>query len=188
MVRGLLCVEAPEANHLPIQANTRHPLVLPCGEVRTKLAVLGVPVLLVKCVGGFSEICKSIVSGLPVDMVNVVRRPFAINVKPHKPVSLVLLAVYHYLNVALFIKAVKHIANPALAAIRYSGKYASGFVVVEKFAQTIYAKIASSHAVVPLKQWFGQKPRRVLSTSGLRHFILGLPPIATGFFSFKEGL
>lgn len=31
-------------------------------------------------------------------------------------------------------------------------------------------KICNSHAVVPLKQWFGQKPRCVSSTSGLRHF------------------
>ena len=49
-------------------------------------------------------------------------------------------------------------------------KNTSVLVVVKKFADALCGKINLSHAVVPLKQWFGQKPGSVSALAGLRHF------------------
>jgi hypothetical protein len=49
-------------------------------------------------------------------------------------------------------------------------------VVVQDFFEAMLsqARIIGSHAVVPCKQWFGQKPASVDSTCGLRYFNTGV--------------
>lgn len=55
-------------------------------------------------------------------------------------------------------------------------KYAGVWAIVQKLLEPILSqgKLISSHAVSPLKKWFGQKPARVISTGGLRHFSTGV--------------
>lgn len=43
-------------------------------------------------------------------------------------------------------------------------------IKVKKLTQFFWGKINSSHAVVPYKQWFGQRPNSISVLDGLRHF------------------
>lgn len=58
-----------------------------------------------------------------------------------------------------------------LFAINQAGESSGVWVVIEKFAQACCAKIGLSHDA-PCQR-IGQKPRRVTSTPGLRHFNIG---------------
>lgn len=59
-----------------------------------------------------------------------------------------------------------------LLAVNQTAKSPGFWIKCEMLAQAFCANIRGSHAVVPYKQWFGQKAARVLSTGGLRHFTL----------------
>lgn len=119
-----------------------------------------------------SKIRNSVVCSDAVSMVNYLYGERPVGVKPRKPVQRIGAEINLNSKVAVpFVeRANRGVNRNAVACFNASGKYSSIRVVMEKFTQTFCGKIGSSHAVVPLKQWFGQRPARVDSTSGLRHF------------------
>lgn len=118
-----------------------------------------------------SQVAPAVVVPDPVDVVNCVGGEFTRHVQPRKPMRWALSAVDTNAPVAIGVEVARHHAGFAhLAATNAPSENTSIWVVIENFAQTLCAKIGISHAVVPLKQWFGQKPGSVSALAGLRHF------------------
>lgn len=126
----------------------------------------------------FTFCCKSnvfnpVVVSYAVNVVDAFWRKATVNIKPCKSMGRVSATINNNNTISL-------VANTSGTLSSKIVSNANGFVVprkntcfvvvVEKFAQAFCGKIGLSHAVVPCKQWFGQKPRRVTSTSGLRYF------------------
>jgi hypothetical protein len=118
-----------------------------------------------------AQVFNSVVSLDTIDMVDRACRGYAVHVQPRKPMCGVGLSVYTDTDVPSGTCPTSHHARFArLAMTNAPSKNSSFGIVIKKFADALWGKIGLSHAVVPYKQWFGQKPRRVDSTSGLRHF------------------
>lgn len=117
-----------------------------------------------------SEIDKPVVSPVTIYMVDVTGRPDAVNVEPSKPVCKAVAVHNVYDDVAFRVLAAENFPRRGVGR-RYEPCEQPRFrVVTHNFSKGVCGKICLSHAVVPYKQWFGQKPRRVTSTSGLRYF------------------
>jgi len=122
----------------------------------------------------FGAICRaqigpSVVSAVAVDVVNFVRGPFARHIEKRKPVSKIGFPANTDLGIALGLEPCGCPCGPPALGDKPS-EYSRLGIVVEKFAQTLRGKIGLSHAVVPLKQWFGQRPASADNASGLRYF------------------
>ena len=109
-----------------------------------------------------------------IDVVDTLTRPGTRHVEPCQPVGLASSPKDANLTVACAVCASGDIPNLDLAASRYEPrKNASFWVVVQQLFERALCKfrIVVSHAVSPVKKWFGQRPARVDSTGGLRYFI-----------------
>ncbi len=116
-----------------------------------------------------SKVGKSVVGSVAVNMVDAKLRPLTGYVQPSNAVQ----AVLPIVNPSPYVSASG--INSTSNAFRVGdfcapSKNTSVLVVVKKFADALCGKINLSHAVVPLKQWFGQKPGSVSALAGLRHF------------------
>lgn len=128
-------------------------------------------ILLIGAVAGLSQICKTIVRPVAIHVVNLLQRPFPGHVKPCESVCLVRGSVAAHAPVSIAgIKAPGTFAVAATGATFCPCECAGFRAVVKKFAQTLRSKIGGSHAVVPLKQWIGQRPGSIRSRSRLRYF------------------
>ena len=180
-IRGMGLIWAfkkPEVMFRPVNANSGLPFAcarMPIGAKNTRLSarVGRFPVLHVFRFGCLSQICKRIVGSIRIDVVDLKRRPFSGHVEPRKPVSWINVSVDHYHSVAIAWASSRVSCFDAADAVLAPRKHASLRIVVEKFAQTLRGKIGLSHAVVPLKQWFGQRPASADNASGLRYFSVG---------------
>lgn len=130
----------------------------------------------------FTKIVDCVVARIVVNVVNVVFGPIPVNIKPRKPMSFVDFPIR---------QPDPHISLCVSVASRFTGpsSFLPTFQPDEKSSQRIVrevffkvrlgqCRIFRSHAVVPSKQWFGQKPRCASNTSGLRHFnsvLIGCP-------------
>lgn len=121
-----------------------------------------------------AKIFNSIVRAVTVDMVHLMRRIFTGHVKPRKPVSFVRVAINFDDSIAVT-KTSSNIALFDLApARRIEPRKNAGFwIVVEKLADALCGKIGLSHAVSPVKKWFGQRPVSVCALDRLRYFSVG---------------
>lgn len=162
--------EAAEMNNLPIEADSGAPFSIGSVPMSPNRSAFGASVLLIECVCRFSQIAYSVIRRVAVYVVNVTDRPNAVNVKPREAVNLVLPIVDHHLDVAILVRASQNVTCAHPADRNPSRKKPCLWGVDEKLAQSIRAKIRFSHAVVPFKRWFGQRPGSVLSGFGLRYF------------------
>ena len=123
-----------------------------------------------------AKIFYSIIRLRPIDMINVTTRPNTVNIQPSKAVGLVSVASQREANVAVMVNKPKanrvFQRNSSAGSTDYCNphKDASLGIVVKQFAQACCGKIGLSHDTVP--SLIGQRPGRVISTSGLRHFNL----------------
>ncbi len=126
-----------------------------------------------------SQITNPIVSWVPVNVVNVFSWPTSEFIEPSKPMASVSLPAYAYFQ----IPAIEAPCNISGMNVRCKSglpsENASLWVVIKNFAQACCGKIGLSHDTVP--SLIGQRPGRVISTSGLRHFITRACSGATGF-------
>lgn len=116
-----------------------------------------------------SEIVKAVIGFVAVNMIDAKHRPLSSDVEPSNSVQAVLSVIKPRSQISA------SGINTAASYVQTSGfefslKESRLRVVLKKFAYTLCGKINLSHAVVPLKQWFGQKPRSVSALAGLRHF------------------
>lgn len=121
------------------------------------------------------KIFYSVVVGKAVDMVNGVFRPLAVNMEPYHPMGKVVTAVDSENKMLSSVTPASHLRANSPASVAFvtcflCNKTPSFWGVIEKFAYALCGKIGLSHAVVPYKQWIGQKPGSVSALAGLRHF------------------
>jgi len=116
-----------------------------------------------------SQIAKSVVAMVPVDVVDVFRRPLSIGVEPHKAMGKVQLPVNMNFDVPATISAACNVSNFCISRSAFQTDEMSGiWFVLKQFAQALCDKIGLSHDTVP--SLIGQRPTRVESTCRLRHF------------------
>ena len=127
--------------------------------------------ILRKC--GFAKIANPVVVPFGIDVVNIAIGHSAIRVQPSKPMCFVRDAINVNIGVPVLVQVSSSAPCDSHAAPNAPSKNTSIGIVMKKFFEALYGKMGSSHAVVPYKQWFGQKPARVSCTGGLRHFNTG---------------
>lgn len=174
-VREFFGWEQANSSRFAIRSDSRLPLAIFFGDAKHAAAdIVRLGTSLIGVVGlpcDITQICKTVIGFVKINVVDCVYRPFASNVEPCEPVRVLQATSDSYRNVADLAFASCRSSEKAIHFELANPRKLSGFsVVVKEFAQKFCGKIGSSHAVVPLKQWFGQRPARVDSTSGLRHF------------------
>lgn len=130
-------------------------------------------VLLVAHVRNIAQVCKAVIQRIAVDVVNLVKRHFARDVQPSKPVR----SHVHAINTNEPSPALHPSSRLVCSLSAASGvpcKNTRLWVVVKKFAQAFCGKIAGTHAVAPVKQWFVERPVSVSALCGLRYFSMGV--------------
>lgn len=128
-------------------------------------------ILVINGSADIAQIAQSVITSNAIDVINIARWPSAMTVKPSQPVRGMKFAI----NADRHIPVVKRVCRrkPYGDSVRRwldPSEYPGVLVVGQTFAKTVAGNIDSSHAVVPYKQWTGQKPACVGSTCGLRHF------------------
>lgn len=110
---------------------------VPANPKKARLAVfIAAPVLQVFGVGRFTQIANSVVCAVPVDVVNAVFWPYAVDVKPCQPVSTVSAPINTDLDVTpVRANAASNTANGVTREPRQAGEFASGFVVLKHLTQ-----------------------------------------------------
>ena len=170
IVRFLLAVKVPKSVILPIKSYPGSPLACAFDLSSSESTAFSRPVLLVESVSSLTQIVDPVISLHPVDVVYVSGGPSSMNVKPRQPVNFVFAPIYANLKIPLVVRAIQNLTSFALSTAKAdsTGENACVWVVIKEFAQAFCAKIGLSHDAP--YQRIGQKPRRVSSTSGLRHF------------------
>jgi hypothetical protein len=115
-----------------------------------------------------TQIAKSVIRPNAIYMVYSFSREFSKRMEPCKSVHLVKLPVYLQCAVSIRRNCPDLATGGSIVGSFDSFKQTRFWTVIEKFAQTLCGKIGLSHDTVP--SLIGQRPRRVDSTSGLRHF------------------
>lgn len=164
----------------PLALNLSLPLFRAFGSFNNtyKPRCIGFPSPLILHILGISclsKIAKSVVKCNSVDVIDEIRWPNAVNVKPNEPVALAVPAINVDLQIPVFVAVSSYVAN-CYAATRanFASEMPVVWVVIKELPQTLCGKIGLSHAVSPVKKWCGQKPRSVSALSGLRYFISGV--------------
>ncbi len=156
----------------PIHRNYSRPTLLVLAHTNKPAAVYRPSLPLILVVPGVRNIAKIfnlVVTGIPVYMINKLFRPFTIAVHPSKPMRKMEGSINSDKDVAITPFAASDITSFFIRDSHLPRKDSSFWVVVKQFAQTLCGKIGLSHDTVP--SLIGQRPARVISTGGLRHFI-----------------
>lgn len=121
---------------------------------------------------GFSKVSNSVVRPISTYVVSVLLRPNAIHVKPRESMGSVFLPGNLYNKIPLVIFRAGNFPNSTSARSDSPCKNSSFWFVIKQLFESFLGgyRMLFSHAVVPYKQWFGQRPARVISTGGLRYF------------------
>lgn len=162
--------ESSQVDAFPVEADGGAPLVVGLVPMRTNRPVFGASVLLVESVRRLAQVGYSVVRRIAVNVVNVTVGPNTVYIEPRETVHLVLPIVNHDLDIPLFVGAAQNVTCLRPASVHAPSEQARVWGVCEKVAQTLYAKIGFSHAVVSFERWFGQMPDSVRSGFGLRYF------------------
>ena len=135
------------------------------------------------------QIADSVVVANSVDVVNLMRRPFTINVQPSKSVGHVDNVLDANINSSARVAVTRNILNfNSVGKSNFPSKNSSLGVVMKNFVKLLLSKskIQASHAFVPFKQWFGQRPTSAINTSGFRYFTLPVLVLAMSGCAHKE--
>lgn len=133
------------------------------------------PVLRVDGSCHVTQVSDSVIRRVSVYVVNVVARPLSGRVKPCQPMKPINVAfdAHPPIPAAEIVSSNRPNFN-SITWLDSPRKNSSIGIVYEKFAHALCGKIGLSHAVVPCKQWFGQKPQSVIALLGLRYFTAGV--------------
>lgn len=118
------------------------------------------------------EVVNPVVAWNLVFSAKVFQGDVAMNIKPRKFGRLMGSVIEIDGDAATSTAVSRNTTGHCYPATAEPSKNASIGVVVKKLFKSSLRefRIVGSHAVVPFKQWFGEKPRCVTSTSGLRYF------------------
>ena len=127
----------------------------------------------VPALGDISKIDDPVVVSVAVNVINHSGWELPVGVEPCEPVRLESPSLYSDRPVPAHIATCNTSRFGAYAGSDAPRKNASFRVVVQQLFERALCKfrIVISHAVSPVKKWFGQRPARVISTGGLRYFI-----------------
>lgn len=169
------------ANGLALAArkgNLRQPLSWAClarglerhaKKARLVVALRSALVLFVYRGGNAAQVAPTVVSPVPVDVINLAGWPFSVHIEPRKAVGVVLAGPVHAnVDVPVGCLATGQRAHGRPLAPNAPAELALDGVVGKKLAQTLRAKIWLSHEALQLL--IGQRPRRVSSTTRPRYF------------------
>lgn len=122
-----------------------------------------------------SQVINPVVASVLVSVSNVSACKRTVDVQPRKMMRLIGPSININNDVSVGVYAPSHAVFSCGSASHKPSKYTSLGVVMKKLFEPFLREgmIQISHAVSPVKKWFGQKPRCVSSTSGLRHFTIG---------------
>ena len=170
------CVKVTEIARNTVHLNDGSPLptVPVCAkEPRACSSLRGSLVLDVLSLGDIAEIANPVIRSNPVDVVNVLARKLAVNVKPCKSVKKVCFEGNLYSAISISVNTPNRVVNrEAVAGLNQPREHASLGVVMKQFTQALCGKIGLSHdAVLSL---IGQRPGSVSALSGLRYFNIGV--------------
>lgn len=170
--RGLECTKvlsnAVKPNCcLPLAAvvdNSKQPRGAVCSRSALVLHVLGV--------GYFTKIGKPVVAWVAVDVVNKLFRMYSMNIEPSQPRRLVLNVIDIDGRSSVLSAVSGNATSKCHSATNAPSKNTSFRIVVKQLFESLLGKdrMLFSHAVSPVKKWFGQRPVRVDSTCGPHHF------------------
>lgn len=176
LMRNLWAVKCSEVSQNAVMPDVRNPLVddtiLHLGytkEAGTIPFVAFPDVLEVGLPCGVPKVVNPVIQSITVDVIDDAGRKNSVHIEPCDPMHAVLLVVKPCSQVTG--RRVDSTNNWfGVRNLSFSCENASFWVVIKKFAHSVCGNINLSHAVVPVKQWFGQKPRSVSALAGLRHF------------------
>ena len=176
LVRFFWRIVGSEIQLLSINSHGRHPPVVVGGYTKKTASIirLSVPHILdVFLNRRLTQVPDPVVRAIAIDVVNK-RGPSSCVDKPNQMMGKNSIPKNIYLSVSLLGPSGQCSCFGPTANVYPPNKDAGIWVVVKKFAQTFCGKIGLSHAVVPYKQWFGQKPGSVSALVGFRHFNIGV--------------
>lgn len=175
VVSQLRGIKTPEIGYFPRgYAYLRHPFFARLANTSKSMHVEFVKVASVLSIfraRDIPEIGKYVVVPHAINVVYGFGGPYSEYVKPCEAMAKVSVAINHNPDIPLI---VGHASLRTCKAISWAAtfspsKHPSLWVVVKQFAQTLCGKIGLSHDTGP--SLIGQRPGRVISTSGLRYFI-----------------
>lgn len=137
--------------------------------------VVGLGFFKVLCVGLLSsatQILVSVVRFIPINMVNILRRPNSRHKQNCTPMGVVFFACNRDFSIPAGLNPTCNVTNFGGSVVHKPSKSACGRLVAEKTTQFLCGKIASSHDA--LQMLIGQRLRAIRSRLGLRHFNRGL--------------
>lgn len=106
-----------------------------------------------------SQVRNCIVVSVAINMVNVIRWPYAMDIKPSQSVRPKQFSLHTDSLIAVTRVVPSNVANiDGIGSFHKPRKDACCLVVVKPFAQLLRGKIVSAHAVVLLKRWVGSGP------------------------------
>lgn len=159
----------------------RHPFLSRFTDACKAVFVPGIHVVHVPQIhriGHISEIGNSIIRPVPVNVVDLILGPVSVHVKPSKAMCGMALPINADTNVTLVTDCLGNLSSKSLsgASATLPSEQPSVWVVVKQCLQMLLRqrRIKISHAVSPVKKWFGQRPASVSALSGLRYFIPAL--------------
>lgn len=129
-------------------------------------------VLHVLGVGYFTKIEKPVVAGVAVDVVDKLFRVCSMNIQPSQSSRLVLNIVDIDGGSSVLPTVSSNATGQRHATPNTPNKYAGFRVVMKQLFESLLGKdrMLFSHAVSPVKKWFGQRLACVDSTCEPRHF------------------
>ena len=142
-------------------------------EINTKIPALIVLVresliLAVTRIRYIPKIADSVIGRIAIDVINKIHWKRSVNIEPRQTMRLVKNTIDHYVKTPPIPWAPTSVSRHGIRTAKKPCKYPGVLVVVKEFAQTLCCKIGLSHDTVP--SLIGQRPARVDSTGGLRHF------------------
>ena len=171
-VRHFRRVKQPNARVFAFDLNDGQPLATLFADTKVArfvVAVRSTSVFRILCDGNLTKILNAVIRAIPIEVVKVLGRPFAMHVQPRQPVGQERPPKNADAPIAHAVRATSNISNASVVACSDTpGEDPGQRVVVQKFAQYLRGKIRGSHEALQLL--IGQRPACVSSTGGLRYF------------------
>lgn len=151
IMRGLLGRERAEVNGLVFHADVSNPYAVLCGPRGSEKATCierarNAHIFVVRGLRDITQIGRTVISAIAIDMVNVMRWPLAVHVKPCESMSEMVSTVYVDLDVAVAMPGTGNASDTnSVGRSRFPAKNAGFRLVFENFAKSFDAKIGLNH-------------------------------------------
>jgi len=153
------CIKQPQTNRFVVQFNFGFPtIVFSAYTCVACFVVAAFSILRVLCVCSFPQIAQTVVRTILVDVVKLMRRPYAVRIQPRQPMRGVQHVVYTHANIAVAHSASCRVAKAATPSSFVPCKFARIRVVVDQFAKFCLGKLFGTHGLHNIKQAGGCQP------------------------------